>query len=165
MTYTINGMEFAKYNPELDWTGKIFKQCDEVALLKNRAGVYAFTLCGEIVYIGSSINLFGRFQTHIGSLQGKTNYRNSSLKWRKYHYLNKHISEVQFQVLEFCDRGVNKESLEILEYKYINQYCPIFNINYKDKLKRWNGSEYDIDNFVDGTISMDDLKSLTQQND
>jgi hypothetical protein len=156
--YAIHGLDFAKYNPTLDWSGKLFEQYEEIAPIRKRAGVYAFTLCGEIVYIGSSTNLFGRLQTHIGNLQGKTNYRRSSLKWRKYHYLNKHISKVQFHVLEFCEYGTTKEDLEILEYKYINQHCPIFNVNYKDKLKRWNGSEYDIDNFVNGAISMDDLK-------
>ena len=157
--YIINGLDFAKYNLELDWSGKLFEQYEEIDALRRQPGIYAFTLCGEIVYIGSSTNLFGRLQTHIGNLQGKTNYRRSSLKWRKYHYLNKHISMVQFQVIEFCDHNITKDELEALEYAYINQYCPIFNINYKDKLKRWNGFEYDIDNFVNGIISIDDLKN------
>jgi hypothetical protein len=155
--YTIDGADFAKYNPELDWSGKIFEQYNEIAPLRRCPGIYAFTLCGEIVYIGSSTNLFGRLQTHIANMQGKTNYRNQSMKWKKYHYLNKHISNVQFKVIEVCDKTITKDQLENIEYKYINQHCPIFNINYKDSLHRWSGSEEDIDNFVNGTISMDEL--------
>ena len=161
--YSINGTEFAKYNPELDWNGKLFEQYNEIAPLRKCPGVYTFTLCGEIVYIGSSTNLFGRLQTHIANMQGKTNYHNPSMKWRKYHYLNKHISNVQFKVLEFCDKTITKDQLENIEYMYINQHRPIFNINYKDTLCKWNGSEQDIDDFVNGIISMDDLK--TPQND
>lgn len=161
--YSINGTEFAKYNPELDWSGKFFEKYNEIAPLRKCPGVYTFTLCGEIVYIGSSTNLFGRLQTHIANMQGKTNYRNPSMKWRKYHYLNKYISNVQFKVLEFCDKTITKDQLENIEYRYINQHRPVFNINYKDTLYRWNGSEQDIDDFVNGIISMDDLK--TQQND
>lgn len=157
--YTINGKDFAKYNPELDWSGKLFEQYSEVAQIRKRAGVYAFTLCGEIVYIGSSINLFGRLQTHIAHLHGKTNQRSTSWQWRKYHYLNKYLSEVQFRVIEFIDQPVAKNELESSEYKYINQYCPIFNINYKNQLKRWSGSEQDIDSFINGIISMDELKN------
>lgn len=157
--YTINGFTFDKYNPELDWSGKLFEQYEEISLLRKQAGIYAFTLCNEIVYIGSSINLFRRLQTHIANLQGKTNYQNPSLKWRKYHYLNKHISKVQFQVIGFCNQDITKEDLELLEYEHINRHCPIFNVNYKDKLKRWKGSEQDIDNFVAGLILMEDLKN------
>lgn len=155
--YTIDGTDFVKYIPELDWTGKRFEQYQEVIDLKHRAGIYAFTLCGEIVYVGSSINLFGRLQTHIMHMQGRSNYRNPSMKWRKYHYLNKHVAHVQFQVLEIFD-DITKESLENIEYDYIEQLCPIFNVNYKDTLKRWAGSEEDIDTFVNGEVSMDILK-------
>ena len=157
--YTIDGIDFAKYNPELDWSGKLFEQYEEIAPLHKQPGIYDFTLCGEVVYIGSSINLFGRLQTHIAHMQGNANRTHSSLKWRKYFYFKKYISQAQFQVLEFCNQSVTKDELESLEYTYINQYCPIFNINYKDKLKRWNGSEHDIDNFINGMISIDDLKN------
>lgn len=157
--YTIDGKNFAKYNPELDWSGKLFEQYEEISPISRRAGVYAFTLCGEVVYVGSSINLFGRLQTHIAHMQGKTNRNSTSIDQKKYYYLNKYLPYVQFEILYFYDKFVSKSQLEEKEYELINQYCPIFNVNYKDRLKRWNGSEQDIDNFVHEITSMDDLKS------
>lgn len=61
--YTINGNDFSKYDHELDWSGKLFEQYEEIAPIKNQGGIYAFTICEEIVYIGSSINLFNRLGT------------------------------------------------------------------------------------------------------
>lgn len=163
--HIIDGVDFAKYNPEIDWSGIYFNRYPEVANLKNHAGVYAFTLCGEPVYIGSSTNLFGRLQTHIAHIQSKMNNQNSKLKWKKYYYLNKHISQVQFQVLNIY-RDITKEELEKYEYKYIHKYRPIFNINHKDALYQWDGTEQDIDNFINGIITIEDLKNkLTHQND
>lgn len=160
--YVISGKDFAKYNPELDWSGRLFNQYKEIIPLRNCAGVYAFTMCGEIVYIGSSTNLFGRLQTHIANIQGKTNARSTNLKWKKYHYINKHISHVQFHIIETFDVNITKEQLESIEYQYIKQYRPIFNINYKDELMMWGGSEQDIDNFVNGIVSMSGLKNNIQ---
>jgi excinuclease UvrABC nuclease subunit len=161
--YTIDGVDFAKYNPEIDWTGKHFNQYPEVVNLKNRVGVYVFTLCGEPVYIGSSTNIFGRLQTHIAHMKSKTNQQSSKLKWKKYYYLNKYVSHVQFQVLDIYSNNITKEELEEHEYKYIYEYHPIFNVNYKNTLYRWNGTEQDVDDFVNGIISMNILK--THQND
>ena len=157
--YKINGIDFNKYNPDIDWSGQYFNQYPEVIKLKNRVGVYTFTLCDEPVYIGSSTNLFSRFQTHIMHMQGKSNAQSSKLTWKKYYYLNKHINQVQFQVLNMYDSTISKTELEEYEYLYINQYNPIFNINYKYALKQWNGTEQDIDDFVNGIISMDILKN------
>ena len=157
--YKINGLDFNKYNPEIDWSGKYFDQYQEAIKLKNCAGIYAFTLCNEPVYIGSSINLFGRFQTHIMHMHSKSNSQSSKLKWKKYYYLSKYIDRVQFQVLNIYDNTISNTKLEEYEYAYINKYCPIFNINYKDTLKRWNGTEQDIDDFVNGIISIDILKN------
>ena len=157
--YTIDGNDFSKYDHELDWSGRLFEQYEEIAPIKNQGGIYAFTICEEIVYIGSSINLFNRLQTHIGHMHGKTNQYSSSMESKKYYYLNKYLSYVQFHVLHFLDKPVFKYQLEECEYDFIHKYCPIFNINYKDSQRRWNGSEQDIDDFVNGIILMDDLKT------
>lgn len=156
--YTIDGRDLAKYNPELDWSGKLFEQYEELIPIRKQSGIYAFTLCGEIVYIGYSINLLGRLQSHIAHMQGKTNQSSTSMENKKYYYLNKYLSHVQFEVLYFYNRSVSKAQLEEHEYEFIHQYSPIFNINYKDKLVRWNDSEQNIDDFVNGIISMEDLK-------
>lgn len=164
--YSIDGIDFAKYNPELDWSGRIFDEYQDAMSLRYRAGVYAFTLCDEVVYVGSSMNLFGRLQTHIAHIYSKSNKDSSSVKYKKYYYLNKYLPHVKFYVLCFFDSDVTKSQLEEKEYSFINQYCPIFNVNYKDSIHRWNGSEQDIDSFVNGTIHMNDLKiQITQQND
>lgn len=158
MPYVISGIDFLKYNPELDWSGKLFEQYTEVHTLKQQAGVYAFTLCGEIVYIGSSNNLFGRFQTHIAHMQGKTNRSSASLEKKKYFYLNKYLPYVKFEIICFYDKSISRSQLEENEYDFITRHCPIFNVNYKNGQRRWNGSEQDIDDFVNGIISMDKLK-------
>jgi hypothetical protein len=156
--YTIDGNDFYKYDHELDWSGKLFEQYDEVAPIRNQGGIYAFTICGEIVYIGSSRNLFNRFQTHIGHMHGKTNQSSSSMENKKYYYLKKYLPYVQFHILRFLDKPVFKYQLEECEYDFINKHSPIFNINYKNGQRRWNDSEQDLDNFVNGIVSMDDLK-------
>lgn len=157
--YTIDGNDFYKYNHELDWSGKLFEQYEEIAPIRNQGGIYAFTICGEIVYIGSSRNLFNRLQTHIGHMHGKTNQSSSSMENKKYYYLKKYLPYVQFHILRFLDKPVFKYQLEECEYDFINKYRPIFNINYKNGQRRWNDSEQDLDNFVNGIISMDDLKT------
>lgn len=156
--YTISGVDFAKYNPELDWSGKLFGQYKEISPIRNHTGIYAFTLCDEIVYIGSSTNLFGRFQTHIAHLQGKLNKNSVSVEKRKYYYLNKYLPQVQFKVLEFYNNSISKDELESNEYKLIHSYNPIFNINFKNEIKKWDWSEQNIDDFVNEIISMDKLK-------
>ena len=157
--YMIDGVDFAKYHPAIDWSGASFNEYPEVADLKNRTGIYAFTLCGEAVYIGSSINLFSRLQAHIMHMQGTANRTHSKLVWRKYYYLKKYLDEVQFHVLAVYDNPISKDLLEQYEYEYIEKYLPIFNVNYKDSLKRWNGTEQDIADFVNGLISIDVLKA------
>ena len=84
--YTIDGNDFSKYDHELDWSGRLFEQYEEIAPIKNHSGIYAFTICEEIVYIGSSTNLFNRLQTHIGHMHGKTNQYSSSMESKKYYY-------------------------------------------------------------------------------
>ena len=130
--YTIDGNDFYKYDHELDWSGKLFEQYEEIAPIRNQGGIYAFTICGEIVYIGSSRNLFDRLQTHIGHMHGKTNQSSSSMENKKYYYLKKYLPYVQFHILRFLDKPVLQYQLEECEYDFINKHSPIFNINYKN---------------------------------
>ena len=158
--YEMNGLDFAKYNLWLDWRGKHFSQSEEILPIQKKAGIYAFTLLGEVVYVGSSINMFGRLQSHIAHMFSLSDKSKSRLEQRKYHYLKKHISQVKFVVLEFCDRNVHKEELEQIEYSYINEYNPIFNVHRGDVFREWDGNEKNIDDFVDGDIDIDDLKLM-----
>jgi hypothetical protein len=91
-------------------------------------------------------------------MHGKTNQSSSSMENKKYYYLKKYLPYVQFHILRFLDKPVFKYQLEECEYDFINKYRPIFNINYKDGRRRWNDSEQDINDFVNGIISMDNLK-------
>ena len=159
-SYQINGIDFAKYNPEIDWSGKYFDSYSEVANIKNRAGVYAFTLCNEIVYVGSSTNLFGRLQTHIAHINSKTNRTSKSVERKKYYYLKKYISHVKFKVLDVYPDNISKEQLETYEYEYICKYNPIFNIKLKDSIQIWCGTEQNIEDFVKGLLTIDDLTKM-----
>lgn len=160
VAYEMDGVNFDKYNLWFDWSGKHCDKYEEATPIKNKTGIYAFTLCGEIVYVGSSTNLFGRLQSHITHMFSFGDKSKSRLEQRKYHYLKKYISQVKFVVLEFCDRNTQKEELEQIEYSYIDKYNPIFNVRRGDIFREWDGNEHDIDNFVNGNTSIDNLKSM-----
>lgn len=156
----IEGVNFDKYNPEEDWNWKRIIQCPKAEMLNKCVGVYTFTLCDEPVYIGSSTNLLSRLQTHIMSIYRGYKYlqpRNFDL--RKYYYLNKYIDKVKFQVLDIYDNDISKEQLEKHEYDFISIYNPIFNIRHKDGVRRWYGTEQDVDDFVNGISTIDNLKN------
>lgn len=157
--FHICGNEFIKYNSEDDWSGKYFSDFSNASVLKSFAGVYAFTLCGEVVYVGSSTNLFNRFRTHIISIQHGDNCKSHKIADRKYCYLNKYIEKVEFQVLATYDKHIPKNELEKYEREYMSIYIPIFNVNYIDNVKRWTGSDEDLDEFVNGNIAMSDLQN------
>ena len=164
--FHIRGDDFIQYNSEDDWVGNYFYGFPNASVLKNFSGIYAFTLCGEVVYVGSSVNLFNRFRTHIISIQHGDNCKSPSIADRKYYYLNKYIENVEFKVLATYDKHMSKQDLEQREHQYINIYQPIFNVNYMDKVKRWCGSDRDIDEFVNGNTTIADLqrqmKSMTK---
>lgn len=61
--------------------------------------------------------------------------------------------------METYHKNISKQELELYEYEYINRYLPIFNVNYVGSVKRWLGTDQDIDNFINATLSMDDLKA------
>lgn len=98
------------------------------AVLKGVAGVYAFQLIetGEILYIGSSVNLANRFNQHI-----KNNSSNIALQraFSKYG-----ISAFNFLILaEYTsqeDTSVqdNRDALLALEQQFLEQCSPRYNI-------------------------------------
>ena len=157
--FSISGEGLIQYNSEKDWIGSYFDSFPNATILRNCAGIYVFTLCGEIVYIGSSINLLNRLRTHTISIQHGDNCHSLSVADRKYYYFNQHISNVEFHVVETYNKNISKQELELYEYEYINRYLPIFNVNYVGSVKRWLGTDQDIDNFINATLSMDDLKA------
>ena len=159
-SYEMDGLSFEKYNLWPDWSSKNCDKYEEVAPIKKKAGVYAFTLCDEIVYVGSSINLFSRLQSHIAHIFSLGDKSKSRLELRKYHYLKKYISQVKFVVLKFCDNSISKRELEQIEYSYIEKHNPIFNVRRGDTFREWDGNEQNVDDFVNGNTFMDDLRSM-----
>lgn len=155
--FSIYGDDLIQYDSENDWAGNYFFTFPNASVL-NYAGIYAFTLCGEIVYVGSSIKPLNRLRTHIISIQHGDNCHSLSVAERKYYYLNKHISNVEFHIMKAYDKHIAKHQLESYEYEYMNHYCPIFNVNYGGNIIKWCGTDQDIDDFVDGKVSINTLK-------
>lgn len=162
--FEICGSDFMAYNPEGDWVGKYFDDVPNILILKECAGVYVFTLCDEVVYVGSSINLFNRFRTHVMNIQHGDNCLHSTPAERKYYYFNNHIKDIQFKVIATYDKCISKEELESYENQYIDLYSPIFNINCGQKINQWCGTEEDIEDFVLGLLTVDDLMRKMKSN-
>ena len=157
--FRINGNDLIQYDADTDWYGKYFDTFSNSAQLKTSAGVYAFVLCNEIVYIGSSTNLFSRLRTHIMNIQCGNKCHTHSIGERKYYYFNKYITNMQYTLLQVCNKHISKSELEAYEYEYIKTHEPIFNVQYGKQRKKWNGTDQDIDNFVNGAIAINKLKS------
>jgi len=98
------------------------------AVLKGEAGVYAFQLIetGEILYIGSSVNLAFRFYQHF------KNYSSNIALQRAFSKYG--ISGFNFLILaEYTvqkDISVqeNRDALLALEQQFLEQYSPRYNI-------------------------------------
>ena len=156
--FQINGNDLIKYNADIDWYGKYFDSFPNSSQLKISAGIYAFVLCNEIVYIGSSINLFNRLRTHVMNIQCGHKCNTQRIGERKYYYFNKYITDMQYMLLQVYDKNISKLELEAHEYKHIQMHNPIFNVQYRGQRRIWNGTDQDIDNFVNGIVTIDELK-------
>lgn len=122
--------------------------------LNNQAGIYGIFLDKECVYIGESHDLLGRILTHMKNFNLPAKYlkTNSDYKYKILKHYKKHIS---IRILQFT----NKRRKQI-EKEYIDKYKPIFNISIGDKRQYFIGNEEDIDDFICGLSTMDDLKTM-----
>lgn len=127
-------------------------QYPDIARQLDKSGVYAIKLCNEVVYVGQAHVLFLRMLTHAKNLQAKK--LNEAKDYRKYKLLKSYLNDVTLEVLTFT-RNIDKE-----EKKYIRQYNPIFNIMKPEGHRYFNGTIEDIDDFVAGLSTMEDLREL-----
>lgn len=122
----------------------------------GEAGIYGFFLCNECVYVGQSKNIFARLNNHLDyfamsdTLGGQKTYK-------KYKLLKPYIKELEWRILEFVEDEFNLDQAENI---WISYYSPIFNLETPNGLKHFYGTQEDIDDFVYGLLSMEDLKTL-----
>jgi hypothetical protein len=117
----------------------------------TRPGVYAIMLCGEVVYVGQSGNLFGRLINHCD------NIFHADIKLNdKYAMLKPFSKYLSWCVLEY----VNDATRSDVENKYISKYKPIFNIITDDGYKYFWGTKKDIEDFCYGLITIEELQEM-----
>lgn len=81
--------------------------------LKNKSGIYKLE-SNNIIYIGSSINIFRRLKDHFRFLE-KKKHQNPHLQ---NHYNKYGIESFTYSIIEFC----NKDCLKEKETYYIEKY-------------------------------------------
>ena len=102
-------------------------------IFKNTPGVYAILYCGEVLYIGQSVNVRSRLLSHMNTKSNlkqlertkDTEYFNPvsyKISRSRYEFLEEHKDELFFLC---CCAEPNE--LNELEEKYINKYKPCFN--------------------------------------
>lgn len=121
------------------------------------AGIYGFFLCNECVYVGQSRNIFARLNNHLDCFVASDTF-GSQKRYQKYKLLKPYIKELEWKVLEFINDELD---LNTAENKWIDYYNPIFNLETPSGLKHFYGTRKDIDNFVSGWLSMEELKILS----
>jgi group I intron endonuclease len=136
-------MTFAEY---CDW----YDKCRADRRQYRRSGIYVFKLCGEVVYVGQSRELYSRFASHAEEF-GKVHP-----KELKYRLLKPYIEQVAWEVVEYCDR----EALNERENYWIEFYNPLFNVKTPSGKQHFDGSEKELRAFVKGQLTIDDLKKL-----
>lgn len=122
----------------------------------GETGIYGFFLCNECVYVGQSKNVFARLNNHLDCF-AMSDILGNQKTYKKYKLLKPYIKELEWKVLEV----INDEfDLNQAENKWINYYNPIFNLETPNGRKHFYGTQTDIDDFVYGLLSMDDLKMM-----
>ena len=122
----------------------------------DRAGVYGFFLCSECVYVGQSKNLRRRLRRHLNRFVNIDNLKDRNTN-NKYRFLKPYIKYLDWSVIEYVDDASN---LTITERYWIDYYNPIFNVSRFTGNKLFQGTIDDIDDFVCGLQTMDDLRKL-----
>lgn len=105
-----------------------FQELEKVAEFKNGElnwlegrdinAVYVI-LVGDEYYIGSSHYTYLRIGQHLNELQKGTHHSEK---------LQKKFDEIEEFEVYSLERGIRKENLQIVEYKYIQKYNPSLNI-------------------------------------
>lgn len=122
--------------------------------LKDCSGIYGIFLRNECVYIGESRSLLQRIMRHMARFNSPKSKltEGSDLK---YKLLQKYKKDIVIRILTFTPKR-----RKIIEKQYIAAYNPIFNIETPSGRKHFVGTESDIEDFMYGLQTMDDLRLL-----
>lgn len=86
-------------------------------------GIYGIYVNGELIYIGSSLNMDNRIREHCRLIYSEKDYPND-----KYEYLHKCILDGKTISFEIIDDTITEENRYGVEYEYIEKYKPKFNV-------------------------------------
>ena len=117
---------------------KLYKLCDKTKReeLEEVCGIYAILYNNEVIYVGQSINIRSRLDSHTNKARineyakRDQHNKNTQLKLEFYTLIQEHMDEIQFLYIP-CD----KKELDKYEEYYINKYKPKYNILLKDDKK------------------------------
>ena len=109
---------------------KLYKLCDKTKReeLEEVSGIYAILYNNEVIYVGQSINIRSRLDSHTNKARineyakRDQHNKNTQLKLEFYTLIQEHMDEIQFLYVP-CD----KKELDKYEEYYINKYKPKYN--------------------------------------
>lgn len=120
----------------------------------GKPGIYGIFLNGECLYVGKSKNCHYRFTAHAQCFSKKIHKRDEYSK--KYLLLKPYIKDVEWKVLEFTT------DIDEAEKKWIKEMDnPLFNIQLGGKSQHFEGDAWDIEQWMSGEISYNELKKRT----
>ena len=109
---------------------ELYKLCDKTKReeLEEVCGIYAILYNNEVIYVGQSINIRSRLDSHTNKARineytkRDQHNKNTQLKLEFYTLIQEHMDEIQFLYIP-CD----KKELNKYEEYYINKYKPKYN--------------------------------------
>ena len=109
---------------------KLYKLCDKTKReeLEEVCGIYAILYNNEVIYVGQSINIRSRLDSHTNKARineyakRDQHNKNTQLKLEFYTLIQEHMNEIQFLYIP-CD----KKELDKYEEYYSNKYKPKYN--------------------------------------
>ena len=122
---------------------ELYRLCDKTKReeLEEVCGIYAILYNKEVIYIGQSINIRSRLDSHknkarINEYAKRDQHnKNTQLKLEFYTLIQEHMDEIQFLYVP-CD----KKELDKYEEYYINKYKPKYNyVGVYTRYKKHNG--------------------------
>lgn len=122
---------------------ELYRLCDETKRkeLEEVCGIYAILYNNEVIYVGQSINIRSRLDSHTNKARineytkRDQHNKNTQLKLEFYTLIQEHMDEIQFLYIP-CD----KKELDKYEEYYINKYKPKYNyVGVYTRYKKHNG--------------------------
>ena len=109
---------------------ELYRLCDKTKReeLEEVCGIYAILYNNEVIYVGQSINIRSRLDSHTNKAKineyakRDQHNKNTQLKLEFYTLIQEHMDEIQFLYIP-CD----KKELDKYEEYYINKYKPKYN--------------------------------------